>query len=280
MNWVYSRDLFSVSSDVLATAVISEAAPASLKLVAHLVDLLNRDRGDISDMLAAAVVTEAATTGLVIVAFFVVVNRALFASAASAAGSLVTFTLGTVAIFFLGVFPSPAAGGSAVCFLFGAGVGEAGVVGAMLETAVVAVGALPISLEVSAHPDAAFPGFLLGFRLLLFLFLGNVLAQAFFAEGTTAFLKIVANLLGNITPAFRVEPRVIFAVHETAAVTFGAVPFLEFEALPGRSSRHLLNWFPFAVFEAALIAVAASSIVSEIAAHLLGFRHTEKHSIK
>lgn len=303
----------------MAAAKVSKAAAAILKVVADLIDLLDGDRFDITDVLAAALVTEAATALFVVVALLidgligVSGSLAFTASTAGAAAgrlaalfclvlageagvvlavsetALVTVFAGTVVpefeAFSSGFRFTGLAGGAFAglgCFGFSFFLGrETSVIFTVLETAVVAFGALAVVGEVAAHARAiSAPAFTTGaFGLVVSLHFGlDVLAEALVAEGAATSVVVVADLVGHVAFAFRIEARVVVSVHEAAPVALGALAFLELEALSRGVGRDL-DGFTFAVLETALVTISAHTVVSEIAANFRSFGHCE-YSIK
>lgn len=305
----------------MAAAKVSKAAAAILEVVADLIDLLDGDRFDITDVLAAALVTEAATALFVVVALLIdgligvsgsLAFTASTLTAGAAAGRLAAlFCLvlagetgvvlavsetALVAVFagtvvpefeafssgfrFTGFAGGAFAGLGCFCFSFFLGR-ETSVIFTVLETAVVAFGALPVVGEVAAHARAiSAPAFTTGaFGLVVSLHFGlDVLAEALVAEGAATSVVVVADLVGHVAFAFRIEARVVISVHEAAPVALGALAFLELEALSRGVGRDL-DGFTFAVFETALVTITAHTVVSEIAANFRSFGHCE-YSIK
>lgn len=164
----------------MAATVVTIAAAAFLVFVAHLVDLFHGFLFHVSSVLAAAVFTGAAAAGLVVVAFFVeLLDGASFTTGtrAAAAALLVVVTI----------------------ILLGFGCGEAGVIGTVLEAAIVTVFTVTSVLEVSAHGRATATatscGFALGLGVSLLTLRFVVLSGAFFTFVAPAAVVVSANLL-------------------------------------------------------------------------------------
>jgi len=89
-----SVGLLLVRLDVMATAVLAEAAVAVLEVVAHLIELFLRLLSHISHVLAAAVVAQTTPTGRVVVALLLDLHRFSGLASAPSSSVLISIVLG------------------------------------------------------------------------------------------------------------------------------------------------------------------------------------------